>query len=83
MDTQTVQQTVGWIQQNVGDSISKQDLVQKVQSSPLPQDAKSAVQQMPDGQLSKQDIVQNLQSKITAGVGGGGQLGGQSGMPGI
>lgn len=82
MDTQTIQQAVSWVQQNVGERISKQELSQKAQGSNLPQDAKSTIQQMPEGEYSKQDIVSNLQSKVTAGVGGGGQMG-TSGMPGI
>lgn len=79
MDSQMVQQVIGWVQQNVGERTSKQELVQKSQGSDLPNEAKSALQDLPEGEHSKDSVVQMLQQKLMAGVGGGGG-GGIGGM---
>lgn len=76
-----VQQIIQWVQDNVGEQTSKQELVQKSQSSNLPDEAKSAFQQLPEGQHSKQDVISQIQQKFMAGVGGGG--GGMGGIGGF
>lgn len=81
MDMQMVQQVIGWVQQNVGERTSKGELLQKAQNSDLPNEAKSAFQDLPEGEHSKDGIISMLQDKLMAGVGGGvgGGIGGMMG----
>ena len=71
MDTGMIQQAIQWVQDNVGERASKQDVVQKAQSSNLPTEARSAFQDLPEGEHSKQDIMSHLKQKAMSGVGGG------------
>lgn len=81
MDMGMIQTVMDWIQDNVGDRTSKQDLMSKAQGSNLPPEADEAIREMPEGEHSKQDVMsmlqQKLSSKVGAGVGGG--LGGMTG----
>lgn len=87
MDSNLVQQVVQWVQNNVGERTSKQELMQKAQGSDLPQEAKSSFQDLPEGEHSKQTVIQHIQSKAMSGMGmgggrgtGGGGMGGMGGM---
>lgn len=82
MDMQMVQQAVEWVQQNVGDRISKQELVSKAQASDLPAEAKSAFQELPEGEHTKDTIISTVKNKVMAGVSGGsgGGIGGMFGL---
>lgn len=79
MDNQMIQQAVQWVQQNVGEQTSKQELNDKAQGSDLPGEVKDSIREMPEGQHSKQDVIsfiqQKLMSKLGAGVGGMGGFG--------
>ena len=79
MDQQMMTKVVQWIQSNVGEQTSKQELNDKAQGSDLPREAKDAIRQLPEGQHSKQTVIQQLQEKLMSGVGGnlGGMLGGR------
>lgn len=81
MDSQIVQQVIQWVQQNVGDTTTKQELTQKAEGSNLPQEGKQLFQQLPEGSHSKEGVIQALQEKAMAGFsgGGGGGLGGMMG----
>lgn len=78
MDARIVQQAVEWIEQNVGERTSKQDLVREAQGSDLPTEAKSAFQELPEGEYSKENVISAVKNKMMAGVSGGG-LGGMLG----
>jgi hypothetical protein len=83
MDMDMIQQSISWVQGNIGDVTTKQEVVSKVQNSNLPSEAKSAFQDLPEGELSKDSILQHLRAKAMAGVGGGmggSQGGGMGGM---
>ena len=81
MDQQMMSKVIEWIQSNVGEQTSKQELTQKMQGSDLPEEAKSAVRELPEGQHSKQTVISQLQQKLMSGVGGGkgGMTGGLGG----
>ena len=80
MDMQAVQKVIGWVQENVGDRITKQELVQKAGNSNLPAEAKSAFNDLPEGEHSKDTIISTMKDKLMAGVGGqGGGMGGMFG----
>lgn len=65
MDMDTIQMAVAWVQDNVGDRIHKDDLVQKAKQSDLPQEAKSAMLDLPEGEITKETIVANLREKVS------------------
>lgn len=75
MDNQMISKAIQWVQSNVGEQTSKQELTDKMQGSDLPPEAKDSIREMPEGQHSKQDVISQLQqkmmSKLGAGVGGG------------
>lgn len=71
MDQQMMTKVVQWIQSNVGEQTSKQELNDKVQGADLPREAKDAVRDLPEGQHSKQSVIQQLQQRLMSGVGGG------------
>ncbi|MHB8762509.1 MAG: hypothetical protein ACYC6J_09070 [Coriobacteriia bacterium] len=75
-----VQKVISWLQDNVGDRVSKTELVQKAQDSDLPMEAKSALRDLPEGEHSKDIIISTLKDKLMAGVGGG--MGGMFGRGG-
>lgn len=79
MDNQMIQQAIQWVQGNVGEQTSKQELNDKAQGSGLPSEVQDSFRQMPEGQHSKQDVIsfiqQHLMSKMGAGVGGMGGFG--------
>lgn len=76
MDMQMIQKAMDWVQDSVGDRITKQELVQKVMNSGLPDEAQSAFSDLPEGELTKGSIVTALKDKLMAGVGGRGGFGG-------
>lgn len=78
MDMQVVQTVIDWVQNNVGDRVTKQELVQKANSSNLPPEAKSALSDLPEGEHTKDSVISSLKDKLMAGVGGG--QGGMGGM---
>lgn len=83
MDAQMVQQAIDWVQTNVGDRVSKTELVQKVVGSGLPGEAKSALQDLPEGEHSKESIIASLKNRMMAGVGGSSRSGSGGGFGGM
>lgn len=81
MDMEMVQKAISWVQSNVGDRTSKQELVQKSEQSDLPGEAKSALRDLPEGEHSKDTVISALKDKLMAGVGGG--QGGGGGLGGM
>lgn len=81
MDMQMVQQVVDWVQNNVGDSVSKTELMQKAESSSLPAEAKSALAALPEGMHDRNDVISMVRDKMMAGMGSmaGGAMGGMGG----
>ena len=58
MDMNIIQQVEGWIEQQFAgkQTVSKDELVSKAQSSDLPPEAKDSMQQVPQGSYSKDDL---------------------------
>lgn len=75
MDMHAAQRAIEWVQSNVGDRTTKQELLSKAQGSDLPREVKDLFVDMPDGQHSKDSIVSMLRDKVVAGVGGSGGIG--------
>lgn len=71
MDQQMMSKVIQWVQSNVGEQTSKQELNDRAQGSDLPGEAKDAIRGLPDGQHSKQSVIQQLQERLMSGVGGG------------
>jgi hypothetical protein len=67
-----IQTAMDWIQRNVGERVSKQELVQKAQGSDLPGEIKGAIGDLPEGEHTKQDVMSMLRDKVTGAFGGGG-----------
>lgn len=80
MDQQAMTKVIQWIQSNVGEQTSKQELNDRAQGSDLPSEAKDAIRDLPEGQHSKQSVIQQLQQRLMSGVGGG--IGGFGGFGG-
>lgn len=90
MDTQVIQQVIDWVQDNVGDRTSKEEIMMKAERSNLPGEGKSALDQLRPGEHSKGDIIEKLKDMMMAGVGGRsggyggtGSSGGGSGLGGM
>ncbi len=74
MDAGMVQKVIDWVENNVGDRVSKQELAQKAHaSSDLPQEGKDAIDEIPDGQYSKHDVMSMLQDKFMQKMGTSGE----------
>lgn len=85
MDASAIGKVTQWIQENVGQQASKQELTSKAQGSDLPQEGKDAIQGLPEGTHSKDDIISKVKDQLMqkAGAGAGGMMGGKGGgMPG-
>jgi hypothetical protein len=78
MDMEMIQKVITWVQDNVGGTVSKTELVQKADDSDLPDSAKSAFRELPEGQHTKEGVIEMLKDRLMAGVGGGG-IGGMFG----
>jgi len=79
MDTGMMDQVTTWIDQQFAgnQTISKDELVQKAQTSNLPQEAKDGFQQMPQGQYTKDTLKDKVKDMMMAKAGGG--MGGMTG----
>jgi len=83
MDAGMMGQMTSWIEQQFSDkqTLSKDEIVQKSQSSNLPQEAKSGIQQLPDGQYTKDSLMAAVKDMMMSKAGGGmgGMMGGGGG----
>ncbi|MBE0476780.1 MAG: hypothetical protein IBX62_06785 [Coriobacteriia bacterium] len=72
----------GWIAENTGERVSRDELLGKARGSDLPQEVKRLMEEMPEGEWARDDLVGELrrvaQERFGAGVGAdmGGELGG-------
>lgn len=82
MDAQVIQQVIDWVQNNVGDRTTKEELMMKAERANLPGEGKSALDQLRPGEHSKSDVIESLKDRMMAGVGSGFGSGGSGGSGG-
>lgn len=79
MDMHAAQRAIEWVQGNIGDHTTKQELLSKAHGSDLPREAKDLFLELPEGQRSKDSIISMLRDRVVASVGGSGGIGGMFG----
>lgn len=85
MDSAQYDRMMDWVRGNVGDRISKRELMSKAYASDLPQEVKRVFEELPDERMSKNGLVDRLRDiAITKfGAGMGASMSGLSGGGGI
>jgi hypothetical protein len=70
MHDRVITETVRWIESNVGETTTTQEIVDKMEGSDLPESAKQVLAELPDGEHRKEDVVswaeQGLLSRLGA-----------------
>lgn len=67
-----IQQTVHWVQSNVPERTTKQQLSDRLPVSGLPPEAQDAVRDLPNGEYSKEDVIDMVRDILVARLGGAG-----------
>jgi hypothetical protein len=73
MHEQVITQTVQWIQSNLGETTTKQEVADKMQGADLPESAKDALRDMPDGEHDKQDLIAWVEQALLSRLGSANQ----------
>lgn len=64
MDTATIDHVLTWVEQNVGEQVTRADLVRRAEESSLPDEGKQAIRALPEGYFTKSDVVARVRDNL-------------------